>query len=71
MKRALLLKIAGVTFLVVGTFFTSLTSVAEVGPRFCVAAGNPCPGPYTPFQCCGFCSAGRVCRDWPVASLPQ
>ena len=65
MKKTLLLKIVVVLLLVIGTFFTPLASVAEVGSRFCVPAGNTCPGPFTPFQCCGFCS-GLVCRDWPV-----
>jgi hypothetical protein len=65
MKRTLLLKIAGVTLLVAGTFFTPLNSVVEVEQRYCVPAGKACPGPFTPFQCCGFCS-GHVCRDWSV-----
>jgi hypothetical protein len=65
MKKTMLLKIAVVILLVAGTFFTPSTSVAEVKPRYCVPAGKACPGPFTPFQCCGFCS-GVVCRDWPV-----
>jgi hypothetical protein len=70
MKRSLSLKIVGVTLLAIGAFFTPSTSVAEVGLRYCVPTGNACPGPRTPFRCCGICR-GAVCQDWPLGSSPQ
>jgi len=62
MKKSSLLKIAGAVLITVGAFFTPSTSVVGAGQRYCVPAGNPCPAPWTPFQCCGYCLQ-RTCRS--------
>jgi hypothetical protein len=61
MKKSSLLKIVCAVLIAAGAFFTPATSIVKAGPRFCVPAGQPCPGPFTPFQCCDFCLSG-TCR---------
>jgi hypothetical protein len=61
MKKSSPLKIVGAILIAAGAFFTPVTSTVNVGQMYCVPAGHPCPGPYTPFQCCDFCQGG-MCR---------
>jgi hypothetical protein len=64
MKKSSLLKIFGAILIVASAFFTPVTSVVKARQRYCVPAGQPCPGPLTPFRCCGFC-LGLVCGQLP------
>jgi len=63
MKKTSLLKIAGALLIVIGVFFTPLTSIAKAGRQACIPEGGSCSifsGP----PCCDHNTCWKArCRD--------
>jgi len=62
MKKSSLLKFAGALLIVIGVFFTPLTSVAKAGRQACIPEGGSCS--FSSPRCCApnTCWKGK-CRD--------